>query len=90
MPSELLCPLLAMGQDDHRDIDDLAGLRCRFELCAWWCDHDGDGMCSMLHVATVHSGYIEALGDEVTRVGLAIRELTKAVEKTAKKERADG
>ena len=64
--------------------------KCRRERCAWWCDHDGDGMCSMLHSATVHSGYIEALGDEVNRVGLAIGKLTKAVEKAAKKEPADG
>ena len=56
MPSDLLCPLLAMGQDDHRDIDDLAGLRCRREGCAWWTPddlHNGLGRCAIVALASI-------------------------------------
>jgi len=60
--SDLMCPLLAMGQDDHRDIDDhdgnapAYGLRCRRERCAWWTPddlHNGLGRCAIVALASI-------------------------------------
>ena len=95
--SDLMCPLLAMGQDDHRDIDDADGntpaygLRCRRERCAWWVpQHPEHGECAMRWVGGCIEYHVQIFNQGVGAISAAIAAHTKAVEKAAKKERADG